>query len=110
MINGYQNIFIEKSGKLFKMNAQFESSRELEIIISKFVSQAGRQVNESEPIVDTRLADGSRVNVVMPPVALNGPIVTIRRFPKEAMTVQKLIAYGSITPEVAEILKLLVEC
>lgn len=110
MINGYQNIFIEKSGKLFKMNAQFESSRELEIIISKFVSQAGRQVNESEPIVDTRLADGSRVNVVMPPIALNGPIVTIRRFPKEAMTVQKLIAYGSITPEVAEILKLLVEC
>lgn len=110
MINGYQNIFIEKSGKLFKMNAQFESSRELEIIISKFVSQAGRQVNESEPIVDTRLADGSRVNVVMPPVALNGPIVTIRRFPKESMTVQKLIAYGSITPEVAEILKLLVEC
>ena len=110
MINGYQNIFIEKSGKLFKMNAQFESSRELEIIISKFVSQAGRQVNESEPIVDTRLADGSRVNVVMPPVALNGPIVTIRRFPKEAMTVQKLIAYGSITLEVAEILKLLVEC
>ena len=110
MINGYQNIFIEKSGKLFKMNAQFESSRELEIIISKFVSQAGRQVNESEPIVDTRLADGSRVNVVMPPVALNGPIVTIRRFPKEAMTVQKLIAYGSITPEGAEILKLLVEC
>ena len=110
MINGYQNIFIEKSGKLFKMNAQFESSRELEIIISKFVSQAGRQVNESEPIVDTRLADGSRVNVVMPPVALNGPIVTIRRFPKEAMTVQKLIAYGPITPEVAEILKLLVEC
>ena len=110
MINGYQNIFVEKSGKLFKMNAQFESSRELEIIISKFVSQAGRQVNESEPIVDTRLADGSRVNVVMPPVALNGPIVTIRRFPKEAMTVQKLIAYGSITPEVAEVLKLLVEC
>ena len=110
MINGYQNIFVEKNGRLFKMNAQFESSRELEIIISKFVSQAGRQVNESEPIVDTRLADGSRVNVVMPPVALNGPIVTIRRFPKEAMTVQKLISYGSITPEVAEVLRLLVEC
>ena len=65
-------------------------------------------MNESEPIVDTHLKDGSRVNVVMPPVALNGPIVTIRRFPKEAMTVQKLIAYGSITPEVAEVLELLV--
>jgi len=110
MINGYRDIFIEKSGRLFKMDAQFESSRELGIIITKFVSMAGRQVNESEPIVDTRLADGSRVNVVMPPIALNGPIVTIRRFPKEAMTVQKLINFGSITPEVAEILELLVMC
>ena len=110
MINGYQDIFIEKAGRLFKMDNQFESRRELEIIITKFVSMAGRQVNESEPIVDTRLADGSRVNVVMPPIALNGPIVTIRRFPKEAMTVQKLIDYGSITPEVAEVLQLLVSC
>jgi pilus assembly protein CpaF len=110
MINGYKDIFIEKAGKLIELTEHFESRRELEIVINKFVSQAGRQVNESEPIVDTRLADGSRVNVVMPPVALNGPIVTIRRFPKEAMTVQKLINYGSITPEVAEVLKLLVEC
>lgn len=108
MINGYQDIFIEKAGKLFKMDNQFESRRELEIIITKFVSKAGRVVNESEPIVDTRLEDGSRVNVVMPPVALNGPIVTIRRFPKEAMTVRKLIDYGSITPEVASVLELLV--
>ena len=108
MINGYKNIFVEKAGKLFKLENQFESSRELEIIINKFVSNAGRAVNESEPIVDTRLEDGSRVNVVMPPIALNGPIVTIRRFPKEAMTVEKLIAYGSITPEVAEVLQLLV--
>lgn len=110
MINGYENIFIEKSGRLFKMPNRFESRRELEIVITKFVSMAGRQVNESEPIVDTRLEDGSRVNVVMPPVALNGPIVTIRRFPKEAMTVQKLIDFGSITQEVAEILELLVLC
>jgi pilus assembly protein CpaF len=110
MINGYEDIFVEKAGKLSELTEHFESRRELEIIINKFVSQAGRQVNESEPIVDTRLEDGSRVNVVMPPVALNGPIVTIRRFPKEAMTVQKLINYGSITPEVAEVLKLLVEC
>ena len=108
MINGYKDIFIEKNGKLFKIDSQFESRRELEIIITKFVSKAGRAVNESEPIVDFRLEDGSRVNVVMLPVALNGPIVTIRRFPKEAMTVEKLIAYGSITQEVADILKLLV--
>lgn len=108
MINGYQDIFIEKAGKLQKMVNHFESRQELETIITKFVSQAGRVVNESEPIVDTHLEDGSRVNVVMPPVALNGPIVTIRRFPKEAMTVSKLIEYGSITPEVAEVLELLV--
>ena len=83
--------------------------QELETIITKFVSQAGRAVNESvEPIVDTHLEDGSRVNVVMPPVALNGPIVTIRRFSKDPMTVEKLIAYESITPEVANILKMLV--
>lgn len=108
MINGYRDIFVEKSGRLHKLSSRFESRKELEVIITKFVSQAGRAVNESEPIVDTRLEDGSRVNVVMPPVALNGPIVTIRRFPKEAMTVEKLIAYGSITPEIAKVLELLV--
>ena len=108
MINGHKDIFIEKAGRLYRSNSQFESRRELEIIITKFVSKAGRAVNESEPIVDFRLEDGSRVNVVMPPVALNGPIVTIRRFPKEAMTVEKLISFGSITAEVAEILQLLV--
>jgi pilus assembly protein CpaF len=110
MINGYENIFIEKAGGLSRLTERFESRRELEIIINKFVSLAGRQVNESEPIVDTRLEDGSRVNVVMPPVALNGPIVTIRRFPKEAMTIEKLLKYGSVTPEVAEVLELLVTC
>lgn len=108
MINGYKDIFVEKAGKLFKLDNQFESRRELEIIITKFVSNAGRVVNESEPIVDTRLEDGSRVNVVMSPVALNGPIVTIRRFPKEAMTIDKLIAHGSISEEIAEILQILV--
>lgn len=108
MINGYADIFVEKSGRLTKLENHFESKQELETVITKFVSQAGRAVNESEPIVDTHLEDGSRVNVVMPPIALNGPIVTIRRFPKEAMTVRKLIGYGSITPEVAEVLELLV--
>lgn len=108
MINGFEDIFVERAGRLQKLENHFESRQELETIITKFVSQSGRAVNESEPIVDTHLEDGSRVNVVMPPVALNGPIVTIRRFPKEAMTVQKLIRYGSITPEVAEVLELLV--
>ena len=108
MINGYKDIFIEKDGKLSRSNNRFESRRELEIIITKFVSRAGRVVNESQPIVDFRLDDGSRVNVVMKPIALNGPIVTIRRFPKEAMTIGKLIEFGSITEDVADILKLLV--
>jgi len=108
MINGYRDIFVEKAGRLKKLENHFESQQEFETIITHFVSDAGREVNESEPIVDTRLADGSRVNVVMPPIALNGPIVTIRRFPKEAMTVAKLLEFGSITPEVAEVLELLV--
>jgi len=109
MINGHKDIFIEKEGRLYKLDSQFESRRELEIIITKFVSRAGRAVNESEPIVDFCLEDGSRVNVVMQPVALNGPIVTMRRFPKEAMTVEKLIKFDSINTEVAEVLKLLVK-
>ena len=108
MINGFDHIFVERAGRLSQLENHFESKQELETVITKFVSQAGRAVTESEPIVDTHLEDGSRVNVVMPPVALNGPIVTIRRFPKEAMTVQNLIQYGSITPEVAEVLELLV--
>ena len=109
MINGHKDIFIEKEGRLFKLDSRFESRRELEIIITKFVSRAGRAVNESEPIVDFRLEDGSRVNVVMQPVALNGPVVTMRRFPKEAMTIDKLIELDSITAEVAQVLMLLVK-
>ncbi|MGN0642448.1 MAG: CpaF family protein [Huintestinicola sp.] len=108
MINGYDNIFVEQNGRVTKLDAQFESTETLVDIITKFVRMAGRSVDESEPIVDTRLADGSRVNVVLPPVALNGPIVTIRRFPEEAMTVEKLITYGSITREVADFLEKLV--
>ena len=110
MINGYDNIFVERRHRLTKLNERFESAKELEIIINKFVSQAGRQVTESDPIVDTRLADGSRVNVVLPPIALNGPIVTIRRFPKEAFTMKHLIELGSLPEDVAQVLKTLIEC
>ena len=108
MINGYDTIFVERNGKLERLPDRFESQESLRKIIFRFCQNMGRPVNESEPIVDTRLEDGSRVNVVLDPVALNGPIVTIRRFPEEGMTIQKLINYGSITPEAAVFLEKLV--
>lgn len=108
MINGHENIFIEKNGKLSKLDKQFESQRRLEDIIQRIVGLAGREVNQANPIVDTRLPDGSRVNVVLPPISLSGPIVTIRKFSKTPMTIENLINYGSITEEIAEKLELLV--
>ncbi len=109
MINGKDDIFIEKAGKLMRLNETFESNEKLEDVIQKIVALAGREVNEANPIVDTRLQDGSRVNVVLPPISLKGPIVTIRKFSKEPMTVEKLIRYGSITPQIAEVLEVLVK-
>ena len=109
MINGPDNIFIEKSGKLTKLDASFESQRRLEDIIQRIVGMAGREVNQANPICDTRLPDGSRVNVVLPPISLCGPILTIRKFSKNPMTVEKLIEYGSITREIADKLELLVK-
>ncbi|MGN0141216.1 MAG: CpaF family protein [Roseburia sp.] len=109
MINGPENIFIEQNGKLFKLDKQFESQRRLEDIIQRIVGLAGREVNQANPICDTRLPDGSRVNVVLPPIALCGPTITIRKFSKTPMTMERLIQYGSITPEIAEKLALLVK-
>ncbi len=108
MINGPDNIFIEKKGKLTKLNAGFESQRHLEDIIQRIVGLAGREVNQANPICDTRLPDGSRVNVVLPPISLCGPILTIRKFSKTPMTIEKLIEYGSITQEIADKLEMLV--
>lgn len=108
MINGPDNIFIEKNGKLLKLDQKFENERKLEDIIQKIVGMAGREVNQANPIVDTRLPDGSRVNVVLPPISLNGAIVTIRKFSKNPMTMGQLIRYGSITPEIADVLQTLV--
>lgn len=109
MINGPKEIFIEKSGHVIRMNEEFESDRKLEDIIQKIVGMAGREVNQSNPIVDTRLPDGSRVNVVLPPISLKGPIVTIRKFSKAPMTIAKLIEYGSLTQEIADVLEVLVK-
>ncbi|MBP5262579.1 MAG: CpaF family protein [Clostridiales bacterium] len=109
MINGPENIFIEQNGRLFKLDRQFESQRKLEDVIQRIVGLAGREVNQANPICDTRLPDGSRVNVVLPPVALCGPTVTIRKFSKDPMTIEKLIAYGSLTQEIADKLEILVK-
>lgn len=109
MINGPESIFIEQNGRLFKLDKQFESQRRLEDIIQRIVGLAGREVNKANPICDTRLPDGSRVNVVLPPIALCGPTLTIRKFSKTPMTIEKLIQYGSITKEIAEKLELLVK-
>lgn len=109
MINGADNIFVEQKGKLHKLDETFESEQKLEDIIQKIVGLAGREVNQASPIVDTRLPDGSRVNVVLPPISLHGAVVTIRKFSKSPMTVEKLIQYGSLTPEIAQVLRYLVE-
>ncbi len=109
MINGPDHIFIEQNGRLFRMNKKFESQRRLEDVIQRIVGMAGREVNQANPICDTRLPDGSRVNVVLPPIALCGPTLTIRKFSKTPMTIEKLIQYGSLTKEIAEKLELLVK-
>lgn len=108
MINGKDNIFIEENGVTHKISETFETDRRLEDVIQRIVGLAGREVNQANPICDTRLPDGSRVNVVLPPVALCGPTVTIRKFSKTPMTIEQLIKYGSITAEIANILEILI--
>ena len=105
MINGTDNIFIEKEGTLFQLQKHFSDKNKLEDVIQQIVAAANRMVNEASPIVDARLEDGSRVNVVLYPIALNGPIVTIRKFSREAMTMQELIRRESINKELDEFLE-----
>ena len=109
MINGPKNIFVEKHGISQKSPLYFESSEQLEDLIQRIVSKVNRSVNEAQPIVDARLPDGSRVNIVLKPVALNGPLVTIRKFPENAVTIDKLIDIGTITKEASEFLDILVK-
>lgn len=108
MINGPDHIFVEHAGRLYRLNKKFDNERQLEDIIQKIVGKAGKEVNQANPIVDTRLPDGSRVNVVLPPVSMSGPIVTIRKFSKTPMTVEMLLKYGSLTREAAAFLEKLV--
>lgn len=109
MINGPQNIFVERNGRITKLDRQFKDEDELVKVIRRIVAKVGREVSQSDPIVDTRLPDGSRVNVVLPPIALNGSTVTIRKFSSQPMTMERLIGYGSITPEIACFLQKLVK-
>lgn len=109
MINGVEDIFVEKNGRICRSDKRFISEEKLGDVIQQIVSGTNRYVNELSPIVDARLEDGSRVNVVLKPVALNGPIMTIRRFPKEKVTMEQLIAWGSLSGEAARFLELLVK-
>ena len=109
MINGPGSIFVERAGRLEELDAGFESEEKLQNVIQQIVAGCNRVVNEASPIVDARLSNGARVNIVMSPIALNGPIVTIRRFPDTPVTMEELIRWESISREVAELLRLLVQ-
>ena len=108
MVNGPNDIFIERNGKTFRLDTCFESKEKLEDVIQSIVSKVNRTVNEASPIVDARLQDGSRINVVLSPIALNGPILTIRKFPEKAVTAEQLIQYGSLTGETDQLLQCMV--
>ncbi|WP_416366604.1 CpaF family protein [Muricomes intestini] len=108
MVNGTDNIFLEKDGRVYPSDKHFLSVARLEDVIQQVVAGTNRYVNEASPIADARLEDGSRVNVVLKPVALNGPIMTIRKFPREKVTMEQLISWGSISAEAAEFLEVLV--
>jgi pilus assembly protein CpaF len=105
MVNGSQKVFIERQGKIEKTNMTFESDDHLMRIIDRIVSPLGRRIDESSPYVDARLPDGSRVNAIIPPLALNGPTLTIRKFSKVPLSIDDLIRFGSVTPEAMEFLQ-----
>lgn len=105
MINGTENIFIERNGHIEKLDKMFESEQKLSDMAQKIAALSNKIVNASVPIVDTRLSDGSRVSIVLPPIALNGPVITIRKFFEIPLTIEKLIEIGSITEEAADFLE-----
>lgn len=109
MVNGYQTIFVERDGRLFRSDKSFESEEKLMSVIQQIVAGCNRRVNESSPIVDARLSDGSRVHIVTRPVALSGPTITIRRFPRYVLDMKRLVELGTLSECVAEVLKILVK-
>ena len=110
LVNGSDHIFIERRGKIEKTAARFRDNAHLMRIIEKIVSAVGRRIDESSPLVDARLADGSRVNVIIPPLALDGPAMSIRRFGADPLTVDDLVENGALTPEIVELLRGIVTC
>ena len=98
MVNGFQNIYVERRGSLYKTDKQFESEEKLNSVVQQIVADCNRRINDASPIVDARLRDGSRVNIVIPPVSLEGPVITIRRFPKSVIDMKRLVKLGSIPP------------
>jgi pilus assembly protein CpaF len=109
MVNGAKNIYIERKGKLHRVPVTFENNDHVMRIIDRIVAPLGRRIDESSPYVDARLQDGSRVNAVIPPISLVGPVLTIRKFSKNPITVDQLVQYGSISPEALQFLKACVE-
>ena len=107
MVNGNKRIFIEVGGKMIETDIRFRDNTQLLNICQRIVSQVGRRVDESSPICDARLPDGSRVNIIAPPLSIDGPTLTIRRFKKDKLTLDQLVGFGAITPEGAEILKII---
>ncbi len=109
MINGTENIFIEKDGAITKYDGRFESVEKLEDVVQQIVASCNRVVNQSQPIVDARLSNGSRVNIVLEPISLTGPIITIRRFPDKPITMERLIELGSISSDISDFLESLIK-
>jgi pilus assembly protein CpaF len=109
MVNGYQRIYIEREGKIEKTSYRFESDDHVMRIVDRIVAPLGRRVDESQPYVDARLPDGSRVNVIIPPLAIQGPIITIRLFSKVPYTMEDLVGFGTLTPEIAEFIEICVK-
>ncbi|MEV4988191.1 CpaF family protein [Pseudarthrobacter sp. LMD1-1-1.1] len=105
MVNRADQIYVERNGHLFLTDTKFSNEEALRRVIERIVTRIGRRIDESSPLVDARLADGSRVNAIIPPLAVNGASLTIRKFGREALTVQKLIGFGSLSPEMAELLQ-----
>ena len=110
MVNGAGTVFIEVAGRIQRTGIRFRDNQQLLNICQRIVSQVGRRVDESSPICDARLADGSRVNAIVPPLAIDGPALTIRKFKKDKLTLDQLVKFGAITPEGADILQIIGRC